>query len=63
MYVTLSRVRTMTGLYLSVPLSTDVSKYSMSQAMKNMISSFQKRIGLEMYDDIEYQRFLALETV
>ena len=49
-YVTLSRVRTMTGLYLSAPLSTDVSKYSMSQAMKNMISSFQKRIGLEMYD-------------
>jgi len=26
-YVTLSRVRTMSGLYLSAPLSTDVTKY------------------------------------
>ncbi len=60
-YVTLSRVQTMAGLYLSTPLSTDISKYSMSQAMKTMIKGFQKGIGLKLYDDVAYQRFLALD--
>ena len=60
-YVTLSRVQTMAGLYLSTPPSTDIKKYSMSQAMKTMITGFQKRIGLKLYDDVEYKRFLALD--
>ena len=49
-YVTLSRVQTMAGLYLSTPPSTDIKKYSMSQAMKTMITGFQKRIGLQLFD-------------
>ena len=53
--------RKQAGLYLSTPLSTDIKKYSMSQAMKTMITGFQKRIGLKLYDDVEYKRFLALD--
>jgi hypothetical protein len=49
MYVVLSRVRTMAGLYyLASPLSEDLSKYAMSTKMKNMIERFQSRIGLQL---------------
>jgi hypothetical protein len=55
MYVVLSRVRTMAGLFFAVPLSEDLSKYSMPDKMKEMISGFQVRLGLKIYSDAEYQ--------
>jgi PIF1-like helicase len=60
-YVILSRVRTMQGLYLSEALSTDVTKYAMSAAMKKMIATFQERIGLKLYDNDEYERELLID--
>jgi hypothetical protein len=54
MYVVLSRVRTMKGLYLAAPLSENLSKYAMSKNMKDMIESFQNRIGLPIYSESDY---------
>jgi hypothetical protein len=48
MYVVLSRVRTMKGLFLARPLSEDLSQYAMAEAMKDMIGSFQEKIGLNL---------------
>jgi hypothetical protein len=48
MYVVLSRVRTMKGLFLARPLSEDLSKYAMADAMKQMIGSFQEKFGLNL---------------
>ncbi|MGL5916609.1 MAG: hypothetical protein ACRCZC_02775, partial [Culicoidibacterales bacterium] len=61
MYVTLSRVTTMKGLYLQKPLDEDLSKYAMSRHMKNMISAFQNAIGLELPTDDEYNKFVNLD--
>ena len=56
-YVILSRVRTMKGLYLEKPLSEDLRKYAMSDAMKKMISDFDQRIGLQLYTEDEYNQY------
>jgi sulfur transfer protein SufE len=58
MYVVLSRVCTMNGLFFAVPLSEDLSKYSMPDKMKEMIAGFQVRLGLTVYSDAEYQNQL-----
>jgi hypothetical protein len=54
MYVVLSRVRTMKGLFLAVPLSEDLAKYAMPDKMKEMIAGFQQRLGLVIYSETEY---------
>jgi hypothetical protein len=55
MYVVLSRVRTMKGLYLAEPLSHDLNKYAMSKKMKEMIADFETRIGMELYTENQYE--------
>jgi hypothetical protein len=58
MYVFLSLVRTMKGLYLAVPLSEDLSKYAMPDKMKEMIAGFQRRLGLLIYSETDYLNYL-----
>lgn len=60
-YVILSRVRTMKGLYLAEPLDYDLSKYKMSRHMKNMIEKFEQRIGLSIPTAEEYSHYVALD--
>ena len=55
MYVVLSRVRTMKGLYLAEPLAHDLDKYAMSAKMKEMIADFETRIGMELYTESQYE--------
>jgi hypothetical protein len=54
MYVVLLRMRTMSGLYLSEPLSTDPGKYDMSNEMQDMIAGFCDRIVIEEYTEEQY---------
>jgi hypothetical protein len=58
MYVVLLRVRTVNGLFFTVPLSEDLSKYSILGKMKEMIAGFQVRLGLAIYSNAEYQNQL-----
>ena len=53
-YVVLSRVRTMKGLYIRKPLSKDLKKYEKPAAMKEMLKKFQDTIAVEMFSDEEY---------
>ena len=57
-YVVLSRVHTCKGLFLSEPLSLDLNHYAMSEDMKSMISKFEARIGLKIFENDEYYRML-----
>jgi hypothetical protein len=56
-YVVLSRVTTSKGLFLSKALSLDLEKYAMSKDMRDMISHFQQRIGLQLFD---YQQYASI---
>ena len=58
MYVILSRVRTMQGLYLAHSLDSDLKKYAMSVSMQKMIATFAERIGLTLYTEDVYSREL-----
>ena len=60
-YVVLSRVKTMAGLYLRQPLSTDLSKYKMSDDMKSMLKRFRDTISLQPLSDDDYQQ-LQMDT-
>jgi hypothetical protein len=59
MYVVLSRVRTMKGLYLAEPLDVDINKYAMPEKMKRMIADFKTRIGMNLYTENEYKAELT----
>ena len=59
-YVVLSRVRTMAGLYIREPLSKDLSKYKKPSAMKQMIESFKERIGMKMLSEDDYAALDAM---
>ena len=60
-YVVLSRVKTMGGLYLRVPLSEDLRHYHMPKKMKDMIGKLKQSISINMLDTTEYARMLATE--
>ena len=62
-YVVLSRVRTMAGLYIREPLSKDLSKYKKPSAMKQMIESFKERIGMKMLSEDDYAALEAIDHV
>jgi hypothetical protein len=58
-YVVLSRVKTLAGLYLRQELSYDLTKYQQSQSMKDMMESFQKAWFLvEYFDEQEYEHLV-----
>ena len=54
-YVVLSRVKTMSGLYLRVRLSRDLRKYEKPQAMKNMLDKFKSTIAVKLLEEEEYE--------
>ena len=53
-YVVLSRVKTMMGLIMRKPLSTDLKKYAKPKAMRDMIQRFADTIAVPMLSDEEY---------
>ena len=55
-YVVLSRVKTMKGLFIQKPLSKDLKKYEKPAAMKEMLKKFQETISVEMFTDEEYEQ-------
>ena len=58
-YVVLSRVKTLGGLYLRQELSYDLSKYQQSKAMKDMMESFQNAWFLvEYFDEFQYEELV-----
>jgi hypothetical protein len=69
MYAVLLRVRTMKGLYLAAHLS-NLSKYAMSQSMREMIDNFQrhlctmpKRQAVVIFPEVNYELSLVMENV
>jgi hypothetical protein len=61
-YVVLSRVRTMAGLYMMQPLSKDLTKYAMSDKMKQMLAEFEQGHLLQPIDDDAYRQMLQHEN-
>ena len=61
-YVVLSRVRKMKGLFLRKPLSYDLSKYTMSDDMLNMLEGFREDFSIEFLSDSQYQQLIDSEA-
>ena len=55
-YVVLSRVRTMEGLYIAERLSHDLTKYAKPAEMKAMIKRFQQTISCDTLSDYDYEQ-------
>ena len=55
-YVVLSRVRTLSGLYMREPLSTDLSKYAMPGELREMIRGFRDRFSPTLWTDVQYEQ-------
>ena len=60
-YVVLSRVKTMNGLYLLERLTKTLSKYAMSKDMKKMLEGFRKRFPMTTFTVDEYNQMYADE--
>jgi hypothetical protein len=56
-YVMLSRVKTRQGLFCRKPLSKDLSKYAVPEALRNMIERFRTRAPT-YWSDEEYEELL-----
>ena len=56
-YVVLSRIRTLKGLYLREKLSYDLTKYEMSSEMLTMIDNFKDSVAVEWLVETEYDGF------
>jgi hypothetical protein len=59
-YVMLSRVKTLQGLYLRQPLNTDIRKYKMSTKLCTMIDSFRRNHTPSIWTDYEYANMFDL---
>jgi hypothetical protein len=57
-YVVLSRVRTRKGLWIRVPLDTDLEKYLMPENMHRMLQTFRDQCSLDDISDEEYETLL-----
>jgi hypothetical protein len=55
-YVVLSRVRTMNGLYMREPLSRDLRKYALKPEMAEMIDTFRQKLLLPSLSPEVYSR-------
>ena len=58
-HVVLSRVKTMSGLFIRQRLSLDLSKYVKPQAMKNMLATFASNIAVKELSPEEYKELEA----
>ena len=56
-YVVLSRLRTLDGLYLREKLSEDLTKYEMREEMLDMIKDFEERVSVTWLDESTYAKF------
>jgi hypothetical protein len=61
-YVVLSRVTTMDGLYLNQPLSKDLTKYGMSEDMKEMMRYIKQKYLLAPIEQEQYASMLKFES-
>ena len=61
-HVVLSRVRTMKGLCLRVPLSDDLEKCEMKQEMKGMLAEFEHELTLGVIEESERQQWIQAES-
>jgi hypothetical protein len=57
-YVILSRVLKLDGLYRAAPLSCNLTKYVMSTEMKDMIAEFENPLAIKMHTQDEYSALL-----
>ena len=62
-YVVLSRVKTLDGLYLRQKLSTDLSKYTKPQAMKDMLMCFKEKVAATVITNKQYGELEEIEYV
>jgi hypothetical protein len=58
-YVMLSRVKTRAGLFCRKPLSRDLSKYAVPEALRRMLHNFRSK-ALTYWDDKEYEDLFNL---
>ena len=61
-YVVLSRVKTMDGLYIRVPLSYTLKKYAKPKQMLEMLEYFREKCALVDLSDEEYQQLVNDST-
>jgi hypothetical protein len=52
-YIMLSRVKTRAGLFCRKPLSRDLNKYAVPEALRRMLHNFRSK-ALTYWDDEEY---------
>ena len=62
LYVVLSQVTKMLGLFFQKPLSKDLSLYAMPEEMKEMLKKFREDICIKELSDDDYAMFLHEEV-
>ncbi|CAB9527912.1 expressed unknown protein [Seminavis robusta] len=60
-YVVLSRVRTMSGLFLLKKLDWDPKNFAMPQRMRDMLARFKDTIGLSVLGEDQYDEMFQRE--
>jgi hypothetical protein len=60
-YVMLSRVKTRAGLFCRKPLSKDLRKYAVPEALQRMLQSFRSKAPT-YWDDEEYEDLFDLQN-
>ena len=58
-YVVLSRVKTMNGLYIQTPLNTNPDKYRLPDKMKRMMKKFKDEKSIETLSEEVYEEILS----
>jgi hypothetical protein len=61
-YVMLSRVKTLQGLYLRLPLSFDLTKYAMSERLRQMMHELKTNHSPTYWTDEEYDELFPTLT-
>ena len=61
-YTVLSRVRTMSGLFLLQPLSLDTEKYEMDSDIEDMLVWFREKLPLRIFSDDDYQAMTLFDS-
>ena len=55
-YVVLSRVRTLSGLYLREPLRSDLTRFAMPEDLRTMIQGFKDHFSPTLWTEEQYRR-------
>jgi hypothetical protein len=62
-YVMLSRVKTLDGLFLRHPLSMDLRKYAMSSELRDMIDGFRVNYSPSYWSDEQYEQMFGRMSI